>query len=274
MPSPFEPPLSLEEVASQFEDLNVIREVKPGGQGTTFEALRKVDGQRAALKIYSAATDPERVQREIEKLLRINSPHVMKVLHRRNAEFRGKPVIAVEAEWIDGEDLASLATSALGQSIMSESEVKRLLIEGATGIEALFAQDVVHRDINPNNVMRRADGSFVLIDLGYAKHLDRSSRTAKGTTFGTLGYISPELINMVRPSYRSDLFSLAAVAYLMASGVHPFDGDQNQAGTFKYEHIDEISPFLNNLLQRLMSSIPVVRAKSCEEIRQLCASPL
>jgi serine/threonine-protein kinase len=152
---------------------------------------------------------------------------------------------------------------------MTETEVRRLIREGATAIEALFSKDAVHRDINPNNIMRRSDGTFVLIDLGYAKHLDRSSRTAKGSTFGTQGYVSPELLRRIRPSYRSDLFSLGVVAYLMVSGNHPFDGDQDQAALFSYEHVDGVSVSLNSLLMRLMSAIPVVRAKSCEEVRQL-----
>lgn len=269
MPSPFDPSLTVEEISSQFGDLRIIREVKPGGQGTTFEAVREADELRIALKIYGAATDQERVQREIEKLQQIESPHVVKVLRRRDVLLRGEPVIAVEAEWIEGEDLATIAKAAHGGPSMAEPEVRRLLREGATAIEALFSKDVVHRDINPNNIMRRPDGTFVLIDLGYAKHLDRSSRTAKGSTFGTLGYISPELLNRIRPSYRSDLFSLGVVAYLMASGVHPFDGDQHRAAIFSYEHVDEVSVALNSLLMRLMSAIPVTRAKSCKEIRQL-----
>lgn len=270
MPTPFDPPLSIEEVASQFDDLEIIREVKPGGQGTTFEASRIADGQKVALKIYSAATDPARVNREIEKLQQIASPHVMKVLRRRDARLRGEKVISVEAEWIDGEDLAALLRVSRGNPLMGEPEVRRLLQEGATAIESLFAKDVVHRDINPNNIMRRTDGSFVLIDLGYAKHLDRSSRTATGFTCGTPGYVSPELLGGIRPSYRSDLFSLGVVAYQMASGMHPFDGDQSRAAAFNYEHIEALSPNLNNLLQQLMSAIPVVRAKSCEEVRQRC----
>lgn len=269
MPIPFNPPLTPEELASQCEDLEILRAVKAGGQGATFRATRKADGQPVALKVYGNTTEPERVEREISNLQGIDCPHVMRILRRRDLKPRGIPVIAAEAEWIEGPDLLSIYQQSQGHPPMTEPEVRRLLAEGAKGIETLFDRKVVHRDINPNNVMRRQDGSFVLIDFGYAKHLGMQALTSTGITFGTPGFISPELFRASHePSFRSDLFSLGVVAYLMASGSHPFSNDQNRCDKFDYQPIPILSDGLNKILARLMRPNPVTRAKTCDEIRE------
>jgi len=250
----------------------ICRAVKSGGQGATFEVVSIADGSRRALKVYGAATDPERVKREIKKLREIDSPHVMRVLGDiREVSLRGEVVLAAESEWIEGEDLLSLLQSADGSAPFQEPEVKRLLVDGSRAVEALADHAVLHRDINPNNIMRRADGTFVLIDLGYAKHLDMSSLTAKNQVCGTPGYISPErLRGERRPTFRSDLFCLGVVAYVMASGRHPFGRRNETAGNFLFMPIDEVSQGLNQLLFQLTRPIAAMRVGSCSEIRQAC----
>lgn len=270
MPTPFDPPLSTEELAAQCEDLEILCAVKSGGQGATFKAKRKADDQFVALKVYSNATEPERVKREVSTLLCIQCPHVMRIAGRRDLALRGQQILAAEAEWIDGQDLLAVIKERAPHPPMGEPEVRRLLVQGTKGIKALFDRGVVHRDINPNNIMQRLDKTFVLIDFGYAKHLGMQTLTSTGVTFGTLGFISPELFRGSHaPSFRSDLFSLAIVAYVMASGFHPFESNQNLCDKFHYRSIPNISDELNSLLARMMCPNPVVRARSCDEI---CAS--
>lgn len=272
MASPFEPPLTESEIAPLFEDLSILRAVKSGGQGATFEAVSACDGTRRALKVYGAATEPERVKREIKKLRVIDSPHVMRVLGDiREVTLRGEPVLAAEAEWIEGEDLVSILRRANGATPFDETQVKRLLSDGSRAIEALADHAVLHRDINPNNIMQRADGTFVLLDLGYAKHLDMSSLSGKGQVCDTRGVISPErLWGERRPTFRSDLFSLGVVAYVMASGCHPFGGRDEAAGSFQFMPIDGLSRELNQLLFNLTRPTASLRAQNCHEIRQAC----
>ncbi len=276
MVAPFNPPLSKTEVETVFPGLEVVAPVKAGAQGATFRCLVREDSQPVALKIYGSGllAHPERVRREIAKLKVVDSPHVMKHRGDGEASLRGNECPFLIAEWIDGMDLkARLEQATPGVPLMGESEVLRLINQGAKAVEALSTRSVIHRDINPNNVMQRPDGTFVLIDLGLAKHLDMRTLTDRGVTFGTPGYISPELFYArFPPSFRSDLFSLGVVAYEMAVGVHPFGRDQWRCAQIQFQPLGHLSHGTNALLQRLMSPLPLDRARSCREVYLACES--
>jgi serine/threonine-protein kinase len=276
MAAPFNPPLSKVEIEPVFPGLEVVAPVKAGAQGATFYCLARRDNRPVALKIYGSGplAHPERVRREIAKLKLVDSPHVMKHHGDGEATLRGNQCLFLIAEWIDGTDLkARLDQPNPEASLMDEREVLQLINQGAKAVESLSAKSVIHRDINPNNLMRRPDGTFVLIDLGLAKHLDMRTLTDQGVTFGTPGYISPELFYArFRPSFRSDLFSLGVVAYEMASGAHPFGGDQRRCAQIQFQPVRHLSHETNALLQKLMSPQPLDRARSCEEVYLACES--
>jgi serine/threonine-protein kinase len=188
----------------------------------------------------------------------------VKLFDSGQVSLRGVPVFFGLMEWIDGADLATT------QIPMLEQEVWTLIGQIATGIGALSDKHVVHRDIKPDNIVRRTSGEFVLIDLGYAKHLDRSTLTQKNRTCGTEGYIAPELMMGFRPTFRADLFSLGIVAYLMASGNHPYRWIQDLVGKIPVLPISTISEDLNAIILRLLSLRPPDRARSWEEVRDAC----
>jgi len=96
-------------------------------------------------------------------------------------------------------------------------------------IVALWARHIVHRDIAPKNIMIKPDGCAILIDLGGARHLDTTSITAAGMTFGTPGYFSPEQFRAERAlTSASDVFTLAVVMLECLIGHHPTNLDQSQ----------------------------------------------
>lgn len=274
MGAPFNPPLSAAEIEPVFPGLEVVAAIKVGGQGATFRCRKRDDGKPVALKIYGGGPlgNSERVRREIAKLKVVDSPHVMKHEGDGETSLRGDGCPYLIAEWIDGTDLRTrLDGAAAGTPSMGEREILQLIGQGAKAVEALSARSVVHRDINPNNLMQRPDGTFVLIDLGLAKHLDMQALTESGLTFGTPGYISPELFYArFRPSFRSDLFSLGVVGYEMATGTHPFGRDQHRCAQIQFRPVAHLSPATNDLLRRLMGAQPLDRARSCAEVYTAC----
>ena len=258
---PFHPSLTIEEIQAVFPDLKVRQKLGEGGQGDAFLCTRS-DESVAVLKIYGPDTEDRRVSREFEKLQRVSSPYVVKLFDSGQVSLRGKPVFFGLMEWIDGADLATTPIP------MTEQDVWALIRQVATGVGALSEQSVVHRDIKPENIVRRANGDFVLIDLGYAKHLDRSTLTQKNHTCGTEGYIAPELMMGFRPTFRADLFSLGVVAYLMASGNHPYRGLQDLVGKITVLPIQAVSDDLNAIILRLLCLRPSDRARSWEDLRE------
>jgi serine/threonine protein kinase len=111
----------------------------------------------------------------------------------------------------------------------------------ASALAAAHAVGIVHRDINPENIMVRRDGYVKVLDFGLVKltELDdgdpaksaRSNSTQAGTVLGTINYMSPEQARGQEIDGRTDVFSLGVVLYEMITGQLPFKGP-TPASTF------------------------------------------
>jgi eukaryotic-like serine/threonine-protein kinase len=123
---------------------------------------------------------------------------------------------------LTGQSVAELI--ALGP--LSPERVRDLGGDVARALEALWTRRIVHRDVKPDNLLRRdAEGSYVLLDPGYALDLADGSLTRAGAIVGTAPYYSPEQLdvnNRRALDCRSDLYSLGVVLYEAVTGVHPY----------------------------------------------------
>ena len=239
----FDPPLSSIEIAQAVPGLAVERHLGDGGQGSVFLA-RNEAGEHLVIKVYVTVDDERRVDREIKKLGEVSSPHVVKLLGDGHCSLRGISSRYCLIEWIDGPDLTK------AQKPFSEQEILRLLREATEGIRALWATRSVHRDLKPANILRASDGRYVIVDLGLAKHLDRSGITELGRWCGTQGYASPEqAAGRGGLTFKSDLFSLGIVAIEMALGKHPYAGRQEVVCAAPPITIHHFSESTNRLLK-------------------------
>lgn len=107
-------------------------------------------------------------------------------------------------------------------------EVVSIGIAVAEALADLHHQHVVHLDIKPSNIIRRPDGSAVLIDFGLSRHDHLPDLLAEECKLpmGTGPYISPEQVMGVRTDARSDLFATGVMLYALATGVRPFGNPQ------------------------------------------------
>ena len=96
-----------------------------------------------------------------------------------------------------------------------------LIVQLYEGLAAAHEQGVVHRDIKPSNLFVQDDGGLKILDFGLAR-LQTSTLTASGQIVGTPDFMSPEQAEGQRVDARSDIFSAAAVSYLILSGRSPF----------------------------------------------------
>jgi serine/threonine protein kinase len=127
-------------------------------------------------------------------------------------------------ELLDGEDLRDL----VGTYPWSAKEVWALLRDTATGLAACHELDVVHRDLSPGNVRRRADGRFVVMDPGFARHLTKAALTGIYQP-GTPGYITPEHVPGGQPTPASDVFGLGILAFQALTGTLPINPNRDEA---------------------------------------------
>jgi serine/threonine protein kinase len=163
-------------------------------------------------------------------------------------------------------------------------EILRIGLQAAAGLAAAHAQGLVHRDVKPSNILLEDTVErAVLTDFGLARAMDDASLTQTGILAGTPHYMSPEQATGVEVDARSDLFSLGAVLYFMASGHPPFRAGGALAVLHRicqekhrpvWQWNNEIPDELSEIIDRLLEKKPGRRFASAEEVRQQLAKVL
>jgi serine/threonine protein kinase len=170
-----------------------------------------------------------RVEREIKALTGFHHPNLANLVDHGLVVVHGKTIRFVAWEYVDGE--------ALDQRLLRGPLAARLVAcigrDVARAIEHIWTKRIVHRDVNPKNIMlRREEEVAILIDLGVARHLSETPITSEGLTWGTIGYLSPEQCRAESNlTCSSDIFSLGVVLQEALSGGHPTGADQNMLVT-------------------------------------------
>jgi len=188
--------------------------------GYVYTALDQAMDRPVAVKLLAGdlQDEPEtreRFYREARITAQLDHPNIVRVLDI--GEDDGRPYIAMEL--LDGLSLRDHLKANPRLSIADRIE---LIVQLYSGLEAAHAQGAVHRDVKPGNIMVSRDGHLTILDFGLAR-LKSSTLTAHGAVFGSPGYMSPEQAAGRRVDERSDIFSAAAVGYLILSGREPFE---------------------------------------------------
>ena len=133
------------------------------------------------------------------------------------------------------------------------------------------SKGIVHRDVKPDNIMFREDGSAVLTDFGIARSTNSTATkmTSTGTVIGTPHYMSPEQAQGQEVGSYSDIYSLGVVLYETLTGKLPYEADTTIAIIFK--HITEAVPTLEGELAVYQPVLNLMMAKKKEGRYQSCA---
>ena len=119
-------------------------------------------------------------------------------------------------EYIDGENLFKKYSN----SQPTQNEIKKILLSICDSMELLHRFNIVHRDIKPNNVMVRNDGSICIVDLSIAKMISESGSNDT-TNLGTVGYAAPEQFGFSQSMPTTDIYAFGVLANQLILGVHP-----------------------------------------------------
>lgn len=249
----------------------VERRVGVGGTAEVF-AARARDGRKVALKILlpALARDREAVRRflaEARLLERLDHPGIVK--GRRVFRFAGTYVL--EMDYISGKTLLEMLDDG---AIFTEQEALAIVLQVARALEALRAAGVVHRDLKPGNLMMRADGRVVLIDLGFAGPGGEGG--GDGTTLGTPAYLAPEQARgEAGLDARADIYSLGATLYHLVVGELPFSGETDEE-VLRQQVLSglsgkalkggRVSPRLHFLIEKMMAKDREVRYANAAEL--------
>lgn len=204
----------------------VVAPLGAGGMGEVYRARDLNLGRDVALKVLPAdvAGDPTRLARfdsEARAAAALNHPNILVVFE----VGVGEQVQFVAAELLLGHTL----TAELHQPIPLPRAVD-YATQIARGLAAAHDQNIVHRDIKPDNLFVTRDGLLKILDFGIAKVVDdewrnKATMTVEGLAVGTGGYMAPEQVRGAAVDARADLFALGAVFYEMLTGQSAFPGN-------------------------------------------------
>jgi hypothetical protein len=213
----------------------LLAKIGEGGMGVVWKALDTSLDREVAIKLL-----PDELSQDAERLARLESEaRIVAALNHPNIvtlhsieEAEGRRFLTLEL--VEGRPLAELIPSR-GFALPEFARIAHAVVEA---LSAAHRRGITHRDIKPRNIMVGKD-SVKVLDFGLAQSpkapspaavpgkSDQPTRTQVGDdrVVGSLAYMSPECVEGLPVDVRSDLFSLGAVLYEMATGRRPFLGD-------------------------------------------------
>jgi serine/threonine-protein kinase len=263
--------------ARRLGDYQLLKKLGHGAMGNVYLARQQSRDRLVALKILSPdmAQDKEyveRFRREAKAATRLNHPNIVKA--HEVGVISGYHFIALE--YVDGGDLETNLDQRPGNRYRSR-EVVKIAKDMAAALQAADRHGIVHRDIKPANVLVDSKGIHKLTDLGLAaKRKDDLRVTRTGHAVGTPFYISPEQAQgEMDVDIRTDIYSLGATLYHLATGKLPFNGENSVV--VMTQHIAEpltpprevqprIPKSLSRLIEKMMAKRPHDRHQSPEEL--------
>jgi predicted ATPase len=246
-----------------------------GGMGVVYKARQLSLNRLVALKFLPAecAGDPfwlERFRREGRTASALNHPNICTIYD--TGASAGRPFLSMEL--IEGRTLADLIVCR-----PPLEELARLVGQAARALAAAHAAGVVHRDVKPHNLMVRADGLVKVLDFGLAYRFSTEGGegavpgTRSGALVGTVQYMSPEQTRGRPAGAASDVFSLGAALYELATGRLPFPADSvggvlhaiaAQAPLPPARLNPEVPAALDALILHMLAKAPALRPTALE----------
>lgn len=227
--------LSEKSIYDNFMIDKVVKMFPRSGQKQVVLVKHKRYGQ-VILKIVEGLNN--RVVREIQIVTENHFLNVPKVLEVNTYDIDSQKGIYLIEEYVEGKGLKDI----IAEKKMNIFEAMDLTEQLLQIIIEMEKQQVVHRDIKPDNIIRANDGRWCLIDFGIARALNKDSLTYTEAKIGphTPGYGAPELFQYTKKDIdsRADLFSLGIVAFEAVTGKHPFvRGDEMDVNEIWYNTV-------------------------------------
>ena len=213
----------------------IIKKVASGGMADVFLGTDLKLDRKIAIKILSASNARDknfvaRFKNEAQTLARLNHPNIVQV--HDWGEFDDSYFICME--YIEGNSLKEIIER---KGTLPPRTVVNYAVQICNALLMAHKNNLIHRDIKPQNILVTTEGKVKVTDLGIAKSLNMDV-TKTLNIMGTAHYISPEQAKGEVLDHRTDIYSLGIVLYEMLTGDVPFRGDSSINISLK--HISEI----------------------------------
>src|SRR5438034_7037180 len=258
-----------------------------GGLAAVFRARDNVLNRDVAVTVLDVELAPERVVaerflREAQTVARLEHPHIVPIYK----VGRKEEIFYIIMRCIDGPSLRQLLGTHKKRSVGDAARIARQV---ADALAYAHSQEIVHRDIKPDNILLDRSGHVLVTDFGIAKAAQAAQGgstaqlTTEGMIIGTPQYMSPEQAAGDKVDGRSDIYSLGIVLYQMLSGEPPFDGDSSasilakqltQAPSPIRRSRSDVPDELSFVLERMLAKSPARRFQTARELSRALVAAL
>lgn len=199
-----------------------LTEFLGGGMSHVYRATDTLIGRTVAVKILTpeGANDPEVKERfllEARMAGNINHENVISIYDF--GEIEGYPYLVME--FLQGDSLKTLIRDGRTGDLHQRLQIA---VQAARSLEYIHSQNIIHRDVKPDNIYVNLKGTVKLIDFGIAKVADLS-RTRAGFVLGTPYYMAPEQVRGEPVTPLVDVYAFGVLLFELMAGVRPFKAD-------------------------------------------------
>jgi eukaryotic-like serine/threonine-protein kinase len=201
----------------------ILKQLGEGGMGTVYEVRDRELDRLVAMKVIRAelAQTVETLNRFKQELIiarQVTHKNVCRIYDLAEADG----VKFITMEFVEGRNLATLIRE---RGKFAPKDAAEIVVQVCRALEAAHAEDVIHRDLKPQNIMVDLRGRVIVMDFGIARSIAVGSAIQTGILLGTPAYMSPEQAKGEELDGRSDLFSLGIIFYELLTGGSPYKAD-------------------------------------------------
>jgi eukaryotic-like serine/threonine-protein kinase len=240
----------------------IVSRLGEGGMADVYLAIDTLLNREVAIKVLRGELSTDavsllRFKREANAASTLNHPNIVEIYDV--GEESGKHFIVMEV--VRGKTLKQLISQ---RGAMEKEEALAIMKQLIAAISEAHRKNIIHRDIKPQNVLVKDDGTVKITDFGIALAQDAMQLTQTDAVMGSVHYLAPECARGEAASNQSDVYSLGIVLYELLRGEVPFNGEAPVQIAIKHmrEEIPSIREFNPTLPQSLENIILKATAKN------------
>ena len=237
----------------------IIRTIGEGGMANVYLAHDIILDRDVAVKVLRGdlAHDEKfvrRFQREAISASSLSHPNIVEMYDV--GEDDGNYYIVME--YIDGKTLKNLIKK---RGALTLPEVIDIMLQLTSAVMCAHDSYIIHRDIKPQNVLIKEDGTVKITDFGIAMALNSTELTQTNSVMGSVHYLPPEQANGNGATIKSDIYSLGILMFELLTGKLPFKGEN--AVEIAIKQMKEQIPRVTNYVESIPQSVENVIFKAC-----------
>ncbi|MBD7914113.1 Stk1 family PASTA domain-containing Ser/Thr kinase [Clostridium sp. Sa3CUN1] len=253
----------------------LLEKIGEGGMSEVYKAKCNKLNRFVAVKILKKQfADNEEIaqkfKREATAIANLSDTNIVNILDVGTQE----DIDYIVMEYVSGKTLKELINYS---GKLSYTTAIKIALQIAKALDCAHRNNIIHRDIKPQNILVTEAGEVKVTDFGIAKSTDSQTITNTTSIIGSAHYLSPEQAKGTYIDFRSDIYSFGIVLYEMVTGRLPFEGDSPVTVALKHLQEEPVPPkninsaipdSLNKLILKAIKKEPIKRYQNAKEIIQ------